>query len=90
MWSGKNVPRISTTGGPGATWIGDTIQFTQPESHKIKITGGWKHYINAFGEAKIADNSDKATVLAAVKTNAVVTDHNGRPVYFQRTQQRRP
>ena len=80
---GKNYALvISTTGGLWRYLIGDTIQFTSLNPYKIKITGRLKHYINAFGEEVIVDNSDKAIALAAEKTNAVVTDYTAAPVYF--------
>lgn len=80
---GKNYALvISTTGGLWRYLIGDTIQFTKLNPYNIKITGRLKHYINAFGEELIVDNSDKAIAFAAEKTNAVVNDYTAAPVYF--------
>lgn len=80
---GKNYALvISTTGGLWRYLIGDTIQFTNLNPYHIKITGRLKHYINAFGEEVIVDNSDKAIAVAAEKTNAVVNDYTAAPVYF--------
>ncbi|MBL7700896.1 MAG: GH3 auxin-responsive promoter family protein [Ferruginibacter sp.] len=73
---------ISTTGGLWRYLIGDTIQFTSINPYKIKITGRLKHYMNAFGEEVIVDNSDHAIAIAAEKTNAVVSDYTAAPVYF--------
>ncbi len=73
---------ISTTGGLWRYLIGDTIQFTNLNPYNIKITGRLKHYMNAFGEEVIVDNSDKAIAIAAEKTNAVVNDYTAAPVYF--------
>jgi hypothetical protein len=73
---------ISTTGGLWRYLIGDTIKFTSLNPYKIKITGRLKHYMNAFGEEVIVDNSDKAIAVAAQKTNSVVTDYTAAPVYF--------
>ena len=73
---------MSTTGGLWRYLIGDTIQFTSLNPYKIKITGRLKHYMNAFGEEVIVDNSDKAIAYAAEKTNAVVNDYTAAPVYF--------
>ena len=73
---------ISTTGGLWRYLIGDTIQFTSINPYKIKITGRLKHYMNAFGEEVIVDNSDKAIAIAAEKTNSVVNDYTAAPVYF--------
>ena len=41
-----------------------------------------KHYINAFGEEVIVDNSDKAIAIACEKTGAIVNDYTAAPVYF--------
>jgi hypothetical protein len=62
--------------------IGDTIQFTSLLPYKIKVTGRLKHYINAFGEEIIVDNSDNAISIASKKTGAVVTDYTAAPIYF--------
>jgi flagellin-like hook-associated protein FlgL len=73
---------ISTAGGLWRYLIGDTIQFTSINPYKIKITGRLKHYMNAFGEEVIVDNSDHAIAIAAEKTHAVVNDYTAAPVYF--------
>ena len=81
--AGKNYALvISTTGGLWRYLIGDTIQFTSINPYKIKVTGRLKHYMNAFGEEVIVDNSDKAIAIAAEKTNCVVNDYTAAPVYF--------
>jgi hypothetical protein len=80
---GKNYALVmSTTGGLWRYLIGDTIQFTSLNPYKIKITGRLKHYMNAFGEEVIVDNTDKAIAYAAEKTHAVVNDYTAAPVYF--------
>lgn len=73
---------ISTNGGLWRYLIGDTIQFTSLQPYKIKVTGRLKHYINAFGEEIIVDNSDNAIAIASEKTGAVVSDYTAAPVYF--------
>ena len=81
--TGKNYALvISTTGGLWRYLIGDTIQFTSINPYKIKVSGRLKHYMNAFGEEVIVDNSDKAIAVAAEKTNSVVNDYTAAPVYF--------
>ncbi len=80
---GKNyAPVITTNGGLWRYLIGDTIQFTSLDPFRIKVSGRLKHYINAFGEEVIVDNSDKAIASASAKTNAVVNDYTAAPVYF--------
>ena len=44
-----------------------------------------KHYINAFGEEVIVDNTDKAIAIASQKTGAIVNDYTAAPVYFSDT-----
>ena len=73
---------ISTNGGLWRYLIGDTIQFTSLLPYKIKVTGRLKHYINAFGEEIIVDNSDTAIALSSEKTNTIVNDYTAAPVYF--------
>jgi hypothetical protein len=73
---------ISTTGGLWRYMLGDTIQFTSIKPFKIKVSGRLKHYINAFGEEVIVDNTDKAIAIASEKTGAVVSDYTAAPVYF--------
>ena len=73
---------ISTNGGLWRYLIGDTIQFTSIRPYRIKVSGRLKHYINAFGEEVIVDNSDKAIATACAKTGAVVNDYTAAPVYF--------
>lgn len=81
--TGKNyAPVISTNGGLWRYLLGDTIQFTTLYPFRIKITGRLKHYINAFGEEVIVDNTDKAISMACEKTGAVVNDYTAAPVYF--------
>lgn len=73
---------ISTTGGLWRYIIGDTIQFTSLNPYKIKVSGRLKHYMNAFGEEVIVDNSDKAIAIACQNTGAIVNDYTAAPVYF--------
>lgn len=73
---------ISTNGGLWRYLIGDTIQFTQTNPFRIKVTGRLKQYINAFGEELIADNTDKAIAIAAQKTGLQVNDYTAAPIYF--------
>jgi len=80
---GKNYALvISTTGGLWRYLVGDTIQFTSLNPYKIKVTGRLKHFMNAFGEEVIVDNSDRAIAIAAEKTDCIVNDYTAAPVYF--------
>lgn len=80
---GKNYALvISTNGGLWRYLVGDTIQFTSLEPFRIKVSGRLKHYMNAFGEEVIVDNTDKAIAAASAATGAVVNDYTAAPVYF--------
>ena len=73
---------ISTSGGLWRYLVGDTIRFTSLNPYRIKVTGRLKHYMNAFGEEVIIDNSDKAIAVASHKTGAVVSDYTAAPLFF--------
>lgn len=73
---------ISTNGGLWRYIIGDTIQFTNTNPYRIKITGRTKHFINAFGEELIIDNAEKAIRKACEVTHALMTDYTACPIYF--------
>ncbi|RXK60484.1 GH3 auxin-responsive promoter family protein [Lacibacter luteus] len=73
---------ISTNGGLWRYLVGDTVQFTSLSPYRIKVSGRLKHFINAFGEELIVDNTDKAIAIACEQTGAVVNDYTAAPVYF--------
>ncbi len=80
---GKNYALVITTnGGLWRYLIGDTVQFTSLQPFRIKVSGRVKHYMNAFGEEVIIDNSDKAIALACERTGAAVKDYTAAPIYF--------
>lgn len=81
--TGRNyAPVITTNGGLWRYLLGDTIQFTSLSPFRVKVSGRLKHYINAFGEEVIVDNSDHAIAMACKKTGAIVNDYTAAPVYF--------
>jgi hypothetical protein len=73
---------ISTNAGLWRYLLGDTIEFTSLNPFKIKVSGRLKHFINAFGEEVIIDNTDKAIAAASEVIRAVVNDYTAAPVYF--------
>ena len=79
------APVINTNGGLWRYLLGDTIQFTSLYPFRIKVSGRLKHFINAFGEEVIVDNTDKAIAIASEKTGAIVNDYTAAPVYFGET-----
>lgn len=80
---GKNYAIvISTNSGLWRYLVGDTIQFVSKHPYKIKVTGRLKHFINAFGEELIIDNSDYAINKACETTGAKVNDYTAAPIYM--------
>lgn len=73
---------ITTNGGLWRYLLGDTVQFTSVAPYKIKVSGRLKHYMNAFGEEVIVDNTDKAVAIASERTGEIVNDYTAAPVYF--------
>ena len=81
---GKNYALvISTNGGLWRYLIGDTIKFTSRYPYRFLITGRTKHFINAFGEEVIIDNAEKAFKIACQRTNALISEYTGGPIYMK-------
>ena len=76
---------ISTAGGLWRYLVGDTVSFTSINPYRIKVTGRLKHYINAFGEELIVENSDRAIAIATQITNSRVLDYTAAPIFFSDT-----
>src|SRR5690606_16524876 len=73
---GKNYALVITTNA--GLWrykLGDTVRFTSKHPFKFVLTGRVKHFINAFGEEVMVENTDKALALACEKTDASVADY---------------
>jgi hypothetical protein len=73
---------ITTSGGLWRYIIGDTIRFTSVFPHKFVISGRTKHYINAFGEELMADNTDKAISLTCREAGAKVKEYTVAPLFI--------
>lgn len=73
---------ISTNGGLWRYIVGDTVQFTSLHPFRIKVSGRIKHFINAFGEELMVDNTDKAIAIACEQTGAIVNEYTAAPIYF--------
>lgn len=76
---------ISTNSGLWRYLIGDTVEFVSLHPFRINVSGRLKHFINAFGEELIVDNTDKAIAIACQETSATVSDYTAAPVYFSDT-----
>jgi hypothetical protein len=77
---GKNYAVvISTNGGLWRYLIGDTVEFTNLNPFRIKITGRTKSCMNLAGEELMVDNSDRAITEASNKTGAIVSEYTAGP-----------
>ena len=80
---GKNYALvISTNSGLWRYLLGDTVQFTSLQPFRIKVSGRVKHFINAFGEELIIENSDCAIAKACEIFDMVVVDYTAAPIFF--------
>lgn len=77
---------ISTNGGLWRYIVGDTIKFTSLFPFKIKVTGRTKHFINAFGEELIIENTDRAIAKACENTNSGFKEYTVAPKYLDGTE----
>ena len=81
---GKNYALvISTNAGLWRYQLGDVVQFTSLHPYRIKITGRTKQHINVFGEELMVDNVEKAIEVACSRTNAIITDFTGCPIFMK-------
>lgn len=80
---GKNYAIvISTNGGLWRYILGDTVRFTSTSPYRVQVSGRTKHFINAFGEELIVENSESALYEACMATNAQVKEYTAAPVYM--------
>ena len=73
---------ITTNGGLWRYRIGDVIRFTSLSPYRIQITGRTKHFINAFGEEVVVENTDRAIEEASVQTGVKIVDYTVAPIYI--------
>jgi hypothetical protein len=73
---------ISTNAGLWRYMVGDTVKFTNKFPFRIQVSGRTKHFINAFGEELMVENSDYAIQQASIKTGALVSDYTAAPIYM--------
>jgi hypothetical protein len=76
------APVISTNGGLWRYLIGDTIKFTQTNPWELVVAGRTKHFINAFGEEVVVENTDQAVAAACQATGARIREYTAAPIYF--------
>ncbi len=73
---------ISTNSGLWRYLPGDTITFTSTQPYKFKITGRTKHFINAFGEEVMIENTDKALAMTCKATGAIALEYTAAPIFM--------
>ena len=73
---------ITTNGGLWRYRIGDVVRFTSLSPYRIQITGRTKHFINAFGEEVVIENTDKAIEEASLQTGVRIVDYTVAPIYM--------
>ncbi len=73
---------ISTFSGLWRYRIGDTIIFTSTNPFKILITGRTKHFINAFGEELIVQNTDNALAKTCESLGVSFYNYSVAPIFI--------
>ena len=74
---------ITTNGGLWRYLIGDSVQFTSLQPHKIVITGRTQLYINTFGEELMVNNTERALAAASEKHGANVENYTVAPIFMR-------
>ncbi len=81
---GKNYAIVITTNsGLWRYLIGDTVKFVSLDPYRIKITGRTKHFINAFGEELIIENTENALKKVCKKTKTEIIDYTVAPIFMK-------
>jgi len=70
---------ISTNAGLWAYNVGDTVEFTSLNPHRIIVTGRIKHFISAFGEHVIGKEVEQAMQEATKQFNVNMTEFTVAP-----------
>ena len=72
---------ITTNSGLWRYLIGDTVKFTSLTPYRIKVTGRTKHFINAFGEELIIENTEKALENTCRSTQSELVEYSVAPQF---------
>jgi hypothetical protein len=73
---------ISTNAGLWRYLLGDTVRFTSVRPYRVAITGRTKHFINAFGEEVMVENTDRALAQTCRDFGASVREYTVAPIYM--------
>jgi hypothetical protein len=74
---------ISTNAGLWRYVLGDTVRITSLQPLRIQVAGRVKHFINAFGEEVMVDNTDQALARACAETGAQVNEYTVAPTFIE-------
>lgn len=78
---------LNTSAGLWGYNIGDTVRFVSKNPYRLVVTGRIKHFISAFGEHVIAEEVNKAMLLATEKFNAEIAEFTVAPYIGDRKQE---
>ncbi len=70
---------VSSNAGLWAYDTGDLIKFVSLAPYRLKVIGRVKHFISAFGEHVIAEEVEKAMVMACEECNVLVNEFTVAP-----------
>ena len=76
---------ISTNSGLFRYLIGDTVKFTSLDPYRITVTGRTKHFINAFGEELVIENTDLALSRTCKKLSVSFYNYSAAPIFITGT-----
>ncbi len=71
---------ISSVAGLWGYNIGDTVKFVSLDPHRVVVTGRIKHFTSAFGEHVIAEEVERAMILASEELGVSVSEFHVAPM----------
>jgi len=84
--TGVNYAIILTTpGGLYSYILGDTVRFITTDPLRLVVTGRTKHFLSAFGEHLIVEETEKAIIAASQLTGAEAKEFHAAPVFPKST-----
>ena len=73
---------ITTCGGLWRYEIGDVVRITSVKPYRVKVVGRTRQYINVFGEEVVAENAERALMLAAAECGCQIEEYTVAPRYM--------
>ncbi len=77
------VMLITTVAGLYRYPMGDLIEFTETDPHRIRILGRTQEFINAFGEDLLRSEAESALMAACETVPAIVREFTVAPEYIE-------